>query len=432
MAGRATHSRRAVNALRALTEADPALAALALWCQHRDAETLDAPAETEGTTIRYGPAFATLLLHEQVGLAGHHVLHVALQHSARMADMALRLGEGFQPDLWQIACDAIVNEAILAAGHALPRPVITLTSLLGGPRQGADSPGAALADWDCGRLYHRLAQSPEGAAHARRHARDQAHRHDLQPEGGKKGATHREKDGSDRGSNGGSDSTGQDRGAWRAHLARALAVGRAAGFGLGVLGGPLADLPQPRTPWEIVLRRLIARATLPRPQPSAFRPARAWLAQGARALQAGRPLPPWQPRQRHDSRQPRLVVALDCSGSIPPDMLRLLMAEVAGIARRSLGSVHLLVFDEAVRIDQPLDPLNWPATLRTLDLPQGGGTDFAPVLTRAAALDPSALVVLSDMDGPFGTARPRFPVIWATPQATAATPPFGQVLSLAH
>ncbi len=417
-----THSRRATRALAALTEADPALAALALWCQHRDAEGLDAPAETEGQTIRYGPAFEALAAHEQIGLAGHHVLHVALQHSPRMAQMALRLGEGFQPDLWQIASDAIVNQAILAAGHALPRPALTLTGLLGQVTGKPETPAAALAEWDCERLYHRLAGSAEGMGRARRHAADQALMRDLRPEGG---AAEADSDAAPGGA-------GEAQAEWRARLTQALALGRAAGFGLGTLGGRLADLPQPRTPWEVVLRRLITRATLPRPEPSPFRPARAWLARGAAALQTGAPLPPWQPRQRQDSRRPRLVVALDCSGSIAPDMLRLLMAEIAGIARRGGGAVHLLAFDEAVRIDQPLDPSGWPAQLRALDLPQGGGTDFAPVLARASALDPSALVILSDMDGPTGPARPRFPVIWAAPQPEPPPPPFGRALSLAH
>ena len=418
------HSARATRALTALTEADPALAALALWCRHRDADPLGPPAETEGATIRYGPAFAALALHEQIGLAGHHVLHVALQHSARMGQMALRLGDRFQPDLWQIASDAIVNEAILAAGHALPRPALTLTGLLTQLRQSPESPAAALSAWDAERLYHHLAAAPEGAGRARRHAADQALMRDLHPQGAETSM--------DPDNTAGAGGEGDRHGEWRARLTRALALGRAAGVGLGALGGRLADLPRPRTPWEVVLRRLIARATLPRPAPSPLRPARGWLAQGAHALQTGAPLPPWQPRQRHDARQPRLVVALDCSGSIAPDTLRLLMGEVAGIARRSNAALHLLVFDEGLRIDQALDPAAWQTQLRALDLPQGGGTDFAPVLARAMALAPSALVILSDMDGPTGPARPRFPVIWATPQEPAPAPPFGRALSVAH
>ncbi|WP_209427200.1 VWA-like domain-containing protein [Pararhodobacter sp. SW119] len=419
------HSRRATAALRALTEVDPALSALALWCRHRDADLPDVPAETEGSEIRYGAAFEALALHEQIGLAGHHVLHVSLQHSARMADMALRLGERFDAELWQIACDAITNDVILAAGHALPRPAVTLSGLLDRLGAGNAKDGAphALAEWDCERLYHLLAQAPDGAGGARRYAQDQGLRADLRAEEGV----------GSRARGAGEDAGQENDGAeWRTHLARALALGRAAGFGLGAISLRLADLPRSRTPWEVVLRRLLARATVHRPEPNPFRPARSWLAQTARALQDGGAPPPWQPRQMGLVRQPRLVLALDCSGSIAPDAVGLLLAEVTGVTRRMQGALHLLVFDEQIRIDRPLDPASWQTELRSLALPEGGGTDFAPVLARAAALSPSALVILTDMDGPIGACRPRFPVIWAAPQPDPPSAPFGRVLSLAR
>lgn len=423
MTAPARHSARASATLQALIEADPALAALSLWCAHRDDDTLGPPAETEGTEIRYGPGFSALAAHERIGLAGHHILHASLQHSARMADMALRLGDRFDPELWQIAADAVVNEAILAAGHALPRPALTLAGLL---RQVGDAsdPAQALSDWDCERLYHRLALSATGAGRAKSHAREQGFRPDLRAAGAQAAPSPDDTSGT------GAEAEG--RAEWRAHLARAMAAGRAAGFGLGVLGHRIADLPRPHTPWEIVLRRLLARATLPRLQPSTARPARSWLAQGARALQRGAPPPPWVPRIERSAQGARIVVALDASGSVGEDMLRLLMAEAGGIARRMQAALHLLVFDEALRIDRALDPTNATRVLLTLELPRGGGTDFAPVLARAADLVPSVLVILSDMDGPVGAERPRFPVIWAAPQPDPPAPPFGRVLSLAR
>jgi predicted metal-dependent peptidase len=406
------HSFRATRALQALTERDPALAALSLWCQHRDAEGLDVPAETTGALIRYGPDFAALPAHEQIGLAGHHILHVALQHSDRMAAMAARMGDGFAPDLWQIASDAIVNEAIVQAGHALPRPALTLSRLL-----GALNEQGGLAEWDCERLYRRMADTPEGAGRARRQAQEDGQKPDLRPGGVDGGGQGKDKGG-----------TGEAE--WRAHLARAMAAGAAAGFGLGVLGHRLADLPQPRTPWELVLRRLLARATVHRPEPAPLRPARAWLAGAGRALQNGAPLPPFQPRMRWQGAAPRIVLGLDCSASVQEDSLRLLLAEVQAIALRVQASLHLLTFDDGLHHDMPLYPATARATLRALDLPQGGGTDFRPVFARAGELGPSALVILSDMDGPMG-APPRFPVIWAAPQPDPPQAPFGHVLSLA-
>jgi len=421
------HSTRATAALQALTEQDPALAALSLWCQHRDDDGI-LLAETRGSEIRYGAGFGDLPLHEQIGLAGHHILHVALQHPGRMQAMAERMGADFAPDIWQIGCDALINEALLAAGHALPRPALTLSNLLQSVGAKADA-GNPLAEWDAERLYHRLKQSGgNGAQNARQGsdtaalARAHAAQSGFQPDFMSDEAAADESAAPDH----------ADTGDWRAHLARALSAGRTAGVGLGALGLRLADLPQPHIPWELVLRRLLLRATLQRPAPSTARPARRWLAQAGLAVQSGAPLPAWQPRLQAPQASPSIAVALDCSGSIPTEVLRRLVAETGGIARRMQARLTLMVFDEDIRSEITLDPSNWRQTLATLDLPEGGGTDFRPVLARASALSASVLIVLSDLDGPAGERRPNCPVIWASPQAQPRAMPFGHVLSLAR
>lgn len=404
------HSARATAALRALTEADPALAALSLWCVHRDH---DGATETQGTEIRYGPGFATLPLHEQVGLAGHHVLHVALQHSARMADMAARYPQSFDPLLWQMACDAIVNEALLQAGHALPRPALTLTALLMTALGTAPPAAQALAEWDTDRLYLRLTgASGEEGGRARALARSTGLGPDLHPAA--------------------SPDAAGDSADWRAHLARAMAAGAAAGLGIGAFGHRLADLPQPRVAWERVLRRLLLRATLHHPSPSHRRPAGRWLAAESLARARARPVPVFQPGQARMRPAPRLVIGLDCSTSIDTARLALFLAEITSIARRMLAEVHVMVFDTEVRHSLALDLHRAAAQIAALDLPQGGGTDFAPLIARAAALSPSVLIVLSDLDGPVGP-PPRFAVIWAVPDTLPPpTAPFGHVLSLAQ
>lgn len=432
-----SHSVRASPALQTLTEVDPALAALSLWCRHRDINS--GLAQTVGTEIGYGPGFAALPRHEQIGVVGHHILHVALQHPARLADMAARLGPGFEGDLWQIAADAVVNEAILAAGHALPRPALLLSDLL---TAAAGKPVAgltALAQWDVDALYHHLAADPPGRAkRARDAARAKGFQPDLRPGGARsrprpaahgQSAPRNQTEGAKDGPEGAAPT---DPAEWRAHLARAMAAGRAAGFGLGLIGHRLADLPTPRVAWEHILRRLLLAATLPLPRPSPHRPARSWMARAGQAVATGADLPPWQPRMSATSPQPRIVVGLDCSTSIGADPLRLMMAEVAGIARRMGGEVTLLAFDSEVRIETRLDLTGWGRQLAGLSLPQGGGTDFGPVLTRAAALAPSVLVVLTDLDGPVGPHKPCFPVIWAVPGPDLPPAPFGRAISLAR
>ncbi len=398
----ARHSARAAQALAALVEEDPAIAALSLWCAHRDG-----PATcTRGSTITYGPDFAALTPHEQRGLAAHHVLHVALRHSARLSNMAARLGDRFDPERWNLAADALVNEALLLAGHALPRPAVSLAALLEEAGRPAPDPATALGAWDVDRLYHAL-PAPEGAGggEARR-----GFAPDLAPEAGD------------------ASTATEDEAAWRQHLARALNAGRRAGRGLGTIGHRIADIPAPRTPWELVLRGLLARAVTREPRPAPTRPARRWLAGTAQAARAGTAPPGFQPGTRANTTVPRIAVALDASGSIDGDRLAVFWGEVTGIARRLRAELHLIVFDDAVRHLSRVEPGTVPVPP---PLPRGGGTDFAPPIAAAGALGAATIVLLTDLDGEPGPA-PRLPVIWAVPDAQGLAAPFGRVLDLSR
>jgi predicted metal-dependent peptidase len=405
------HSARATPALRALVEADPAVAALSLWCAHRDG----ARTRTQGTVIAYGPDFPQMPAHEQRGLAAHHVLHVALRHPARMGALEARLGAGFDADLYALAADALVNEALLAADHALPRPAVTLTGLVEAALGERVAPEAALSAWSADRLYFALARGGEGgegaAERARAYASARNFRPDLEPEaaaGGGEGA--------------------EEEARWRRHLARAMEAGRVAGRGLGRIGHRLADIPAPRVPWEVVLRGLLSRAVLDRPQPQPTRPARRWVAAAAEAERRGTPVPGFEPAQRRSEDVPRVVLALDASGSIDAPRLELFWAEVLGVALRLRAELHLLVFDEAVRHRERIDPAR--GRPRPPALPRDGGTDFAPPIREAEAMGAAALVLLTDLEGDPGP-RPRIPtVIWAVPDGTDARPPWGRLLDL--
>ena len=272
------HSDRARLALARLADADPALGALALWCDHRDG---DGPTRTRGDTILYGPEFPLLPIHEQIGLAGHHVLHVTLRHSARMAAMEARLGPAFDAARFNRAADAIANEAILAAGHALPRPCVTLAELL------PEGVPAGIADWTVESLYLGMEAGPgarrgDDAASARAPSAGG----DLDPA---------------------SDGGSGDRAApeWRARATRAFEAGRLAGRGIGRAAGRIADLGASPTPWETVLRGLVTRAVSEAPRRTHRRPARGWIAMEAEARRGGGPSPVFQPGNARGSERPR-------------------------------------------------------------------------------------------------------------------------------
>lgn len=403
------HSARATPALQALAEADPAIAALSLWCEHRDGDET----RTQGDKITYGSDFAALAHHEQRGLAAHHVLHVALRHSARQTALAVRLGEGFDADLYNLAADALVNEALLLGDHALPRPAVTLTALIARALGETQTPEEALAEWDVERLYFALTGSREGEGKAQRAAQAYASQQDFDAD-------------IDPAPGEAEDASAAAR--WRQHVTRAMDAGRQAGRGIGRLGHRLADVPSPRIPWEILLRQLLTRAVTVLPQPNPRRPARRWIAGTAQAAQAGTPTPGFQPGQRPFSDVPRIAVGLDASSSIDDARLAVFWSEVAGIARRMRAELYLMVFDDEIRVQQRLDPAQTRFDLP--EVPRGGGTAFVPVIAEAVRRDAAALVMLTDLEGEAGP-RPRgLDVFWVVPDPGPVTPPFGKLIDM--
>ncbi len=401
------HATRAARALAQLPDADPALGVLSLWCVHRDGT---GPTRTEGETILYGPAFPLLPVQEQVGLLAHHVLHVALRHGAREAEMAERLGDRHDRGLYALATDAVVNETLRRAGHAVPRPAAFLTELLATIDVETPTPDAALAEWDADQLYLRLLSGDRGADGK---AREYGRRKGLVPDFGSAPGRPSERDAPE----------------WQGRMARALEAGRAAGTGIGALRVRIAAFGTSRTPWERHLRRLVTRAVSDGPRQSYRRPASRWIAMEAEARRNGRPQPVFQPGRARDARRARVAIGLDTSSSVDDLTLALFAAEAAGIARRTGAETLVLGFDETVHTEVAMGPGRWETAITGAEMRRDGGTDFRPLIARAAELAPSILVILSDLDGPTGP-PPRVPVIWAVPGGHDVTPPFGRLVRL--
>ncbi len=405
------HSQRASRALRKLAETDPAFASLSLWVTHEDSDAKPLPAWSDGTTIRYGAGFEAHSLPEQIGLAAHHILHVAFRHAARREAMGLRLGDTHDAALFNMASDAVLNEALIRAGYVMPRPCVVLTDLLRealGEVTGAED---ALARWDAERLYVRLmavdgkGKNRDAAEKARAFAARRGFAEDL---------------------DGGAPEEGEDAGEWQERVTRAVEAGRIAGRGIGVIGHRLADLPETRVPWETVLRRLVTKAVTELPRRSFRRPTGRWLALDA----AGEALP-FEPSTARNARAPRVAIGIDSSSSVDETRLKLFATQVAGIARRTGAETHVLVFDEAVRERRVMKAGTWDRAVTGLAFSRDGGTDFGPVLAEADRLEPAVIVMLTDLDAPL-PARPRAPVIWAVPEDPPAAPDWGRVVSLAR
>lgn len=399
----AVHSRRAATALARLPEVDPAIAALSLWCQYRDSE---GPTMTEGEIILVGPEFPLLPISEQTGLIAHHILHVALRHSARRTAAAERYGPRFQVRHYDLACDALVNEALLQAQHALPRPAVRASEIIA-KLPPADQPQNVLAEWDCDQLYAAIATQGGASGQTQgeaieRYAEAQNFQPDLK----------------------GIDPHAKEPEVWAGRIEQALQAGKRAGSGIGAVLARFGDLPRATVPWEVRLRRLLAKALAQHPAPSHRRPARGWLARDSLARQAGTPFPAFEPALRRDARRPRLVIGLDTSSSIPEPVLELFASEALSISRRTGAETTLLGFDTEVHSRGRLTSLG---DISRLDLRRGGGTDFGPLLRDAAALDPSLVIVLTDLDAPTPTDCAA-DILWVAPVPPQTMPRCGAVL----
>ena len=130
----------------------------------------------------------------------------------------------------------------------------------------------------------------------------------------------------------------------------------------------------------------------------------------------------------YGERVAELVLALDTSGSMGPDELGAVAAELEGIVPLA-REVTLLVGDvgvnEEIRGDLVL------ARLRQGEFKGGGGTDHRPIFAwlEQRRMRPDLFVGLTDLHSRFPQRKPPYPVLWVAPPEHG-TPPWGQVIEL--
>ena len=464
----ALYAHRGTRAIQRMVEFAPSTGGLALWVRHLDlpADPAAPAAATNGHTVFYGESFERLPVAEQAGLVAHEVLHIALRHPQRFLELQQLLGD-VDLRLFNICADAIVNSALghlswldAARRGGAARPSAARQAL--GLDQGVE---AALLEWDVERLYRAIDdRGPlDQGTRARIGAMPRDDRQGCKAaQDGSQGGTQGQETGPD-GSQGdrsqhGAMSTAERPDGPRAARVRALGAGipidllpgadtraspeseaeqarewserlsRAhAGDGAhSMLRTLIADLPRTRTPWEQLLRTQLARSLSHRLGVSWSRPARSYLANQGRVGPHRRM--PWEPGVTPSREVPRLVVIVDVSGSIEDALMERFAREIEAITRRLEAGLVLVIGDERVQKVQRFEAGR--GELRDIEFKGGGGTDFTPLLEEADRHRPDIVVVLTDLDGP-ARFQPRWPVIWAVPEAhRAAVAPFGRKLVL--
>ncbi len=316
--------------------------------------------------------------HEAAGVLVHEVGHLIRDHAGRARD----LPQPYQPGAWNFACDAEINDDLLAAGIALPAGVVTpaalgcepgglaedyyrTTATMGlpepAPGQGCGSgagthpvPGQLADDVA---VDGRVGLSEADGDMVRRHVAE-AVREAVE-------------------------STGKGRGSVPAGLAR---------WASGVLAPPQIG-------WRQVLRGAVRRGI---------------------AMAAGQLVHTYsRPSRRRvpgvvlpAMRGPkvRVSVVVDTSGSMGQADLDAAMAEIGGVLRASgIDRDHLFVYS----CDSASSTAQRVRCLADVELVGGGGTDMRVGITAAEATRPHVVIVLTDGDTPWPDSPTRATLVCA-------------------
>jgi predicted metal-dependent peptidase len=122
-----------------------------------------------------------------------------------------------------------------------------------------------------------------------------------------------------------------------------------------------------------------------------------------------------------------IVIAIDTSGSIDNEDLKVFMSELNGILRSFRNvSGYITACDADVHDFFEFDS---NSDVVSMKVHGGGGTDFRPVFNRIKEkwLTPACVVFFTDGDGTFPpeTDYPDYPVLWVIKNSQKTEAPFG-------
>ena len=125
---------------------------------------------------------------------------------------------------------------------------------------------------------------------------------------------------------------------------------------------------------------------------------------------------------------PDVVVAVDTSGSMSPEDLRTIGAELRTISRYA-ANITVIIADAQIR--QVVEAKDLPDFLASSKMKGGGGTSHIPVFQWLQEHNrrPDLFIGITDLFSRFPSEEPPFPVLWIT-QGRHGTAPWGRVLEV--
>jgi len=124
-----------------------------------------------------------------------------------------------------------------------------------------------------------------------------------------------------------------------------------------------------------------------------------------------------------------IVLAVDTSGSIGPEMLGIFAEEANAVLASYDCSVTVLYHDTEIQKVQTWRSSDGPLVL---DAVGGGGTSHVGVFDwiAQAGTSPTCVICLTDLYTEFPTTIPDMPVLWAVVGNDQPDAPFGQIVPL--
>lgn len=331
-------------------------------------ESSDVP--TAGVTSKelvFNPAFVDgLSNHELRGLIAHEVMHLGLCHHARQGTR--------DHQLWNIAADFAINPVLIDDGFILPKGALLDSAFKGMSAEAIydklrDSAKPITADGS-GATGTFDSAGPEGSAEAGESARE-----------------------------------------WQEYAQEALRAASSAGKLPQHLRRVITESLAGKADWRALLRRFMT---------DQVRVRSTWSKRNKRFPDI------YMPGRQRDG-MGALVVGVDTSGSVSPEVLARFGAEISAIAADVEPSViHVVYCDADVN---HVESFEHGEEIK-LEPHGGGGTDFRPVFEYVAneGLRPECLIYLTDMCGRFPDVEPEYPVLWAAYGAGGIVAPMGETV----
>jgi predicted metal-dependent peptidase len=324
-------------------------------------------AATNGSVVKYNPTWCDTFGDEELfGLVFHESMHVVLLHMWRR--------NGRDPQLWNVANDALINKYAKDKGYQLPPGGVHIAWVT--------------EDMDSEAVYERLKQDQK----------------EQSKHGG--GGFDGQGDLED-----GLDAT--EAASMEATISAAAKVARECGDKSNLIDRVLGKVGQSKVPWQDVLRAMMTAAA--RNDYTYRRPSRRFIGQGLY-------LP-----SLYSEGVGGLAIGFDTSGSVSQRDCDRIAEEVRAIVDDLQPAfVEVIYCDTQIQSVQRFDQ----GDDLQLKPRGGGGTRFAPVFDhiRTSTDEYCGLIYFTDLEGPVADLKdPGIPVVWGQTTSRVHTVPFGTI-----